>query len=61
MKREGMTMEPMHIPVSRKSTIAYVEALLGFVKQTVTRVVTRLITRAINRGTKHAWSPRDYA
>ena len=40
MKREGMVMEPMHIPARRRSTTAYVEALSALTADNV----------SINRG-----------
>ena len=39
----------MHIPASRKSTTAYVEALLGLVTRAVMRAVTRVVTRVVTR------------
>ena len=54
MKREGTTIEQMHIPARRNSTTAYVEALLGFVTRAVTRVVTRVVTRGRER-TDRLW------
>ena len=55
MKRDGTTIEAMHIPARISSTTAYVEALSGSVTRMVTRVVTGVVTRMVTRSSTTAY------